>query len=75
MSPHLVRYAQIHLQEPTYRACFVCMHGGSQSASTRCSHQQAGQTHNGTVQAMRAHGGPCGPEAHLMDFPGLQVVR
>lgn len=64
------RYERIHLQPPSYRACALCLHGGSCSADASCKHPDAGQ--RGTVQAMRAPGGACGPEAVLQDFPGLR---
>jgi hypothetical protein len=75
MSAVLERYQRIHLAPPSYTACKLCQFGGSAEPTRRCSNPQAGRTWSGTVQAMRATGGACGPEAVLMDFPGLNARR
>lgn len=73
MSPALERYQRIHLQAPSYRACAVCDHGGSCTPAAPCRHPETNNQRFPTVAAMRAPGGPCGPEAELQDFPGLRL--
>lgn len=57
-----------------YRACQICSHGTDDLAGTRmCQCRavvQAGQQK--PVDQMRKPGGPCGPEAEHLDFPGLR---
>lgn len=68
----LQRYERIHLQAPSYRACLLCEHGGCSAAHTPCKHPAACTApYPIAVGHMRAPGGPCGPEAELMHFPGL----
>lgn len=64
-----------------YRACGICIHGrtatGQHARTARqdathciCPAVTGGRSPVATAQA-RANHGPCGPEAHHQDFPGL----
>lgn len=69
---------------PTYRACVVCRHGRGTEGKPRgeadvCTcpdvtgrRTQAADWPIGVpVQVARSNGGPCGPEAYHLTFPGL----
>lgn len=51
------------------RGCVLCTHGQGPQDQRRCGHPQAQGL---DAEAARSRGGPCGPEAQLLDFPGLR---
>lgn len=52
------------------RGCVLCEHGRGPAEARRCGHPEAPDA---PVDQVRAAGGACGPEAHLMHFPGLRA--
>lgn len=51
-----------------YRACAICDHG----KGPHCRNPTVVGQKTRPVEECRRHGGPCGPEATHLNFPGLQ---
>lgn len=51
------------------RACVLCTHGAGPAHARQCGHPAAAGM---PAEAARRSGQPCGPEAELLDFPGLR---
>lgn len=57
-----------------YRACQLCTHGRGPAEQRQCTCPAvAGQARAVPVDDARRNHGPCGPEAHHLDFPGLRA--
>lgn len=69
------RLARLNVRLDPYRACVLCIHGlAAGDIGRNCTAPDTMLLH-GTpppVQAARARGSVCGPDAARLDFPGLQ---
>jgi hypothetical protein len=55
-----------------YRACHLCTHGLTVNEQRYCQCRPAVAPKSAVpVHLVRAPNGPCGPEAHLMAYPGF----
>lgn len=57
----------------SYRACEVCDHGRKLPGLCVCpalAHER-----DKRIEALRAFGGACGPDAKFLEFPGLRARR
>lgn len=66
--------AWLQSQLPAYRACDLCTHGETVDGARHCTQPDAvGRCLSVPVSHVRALHGPCGPEAHMLSFPGLNA--
>lgn len=72
-STAMQRYMRIHLQEPQYTACKVCVHGPKADAGL-CRHPDLINEASLDIKHLRAVGGACGIDAKHLDFPGLRLA-
>lgn len=55
------------MNEPTYRACDLCLHGQGEPGQRKCEHPDATQRKDSVpVKDARSIGGVCGPEARYL---------
>lgn len=64
----MLRWQRIHLQEPAYTACGVCLHG-PRGGDTACRHPDLASEPSREIKQLRAIGGACGIEAEHMVIP------
>ena len=62
------RWQRIHLQEPAYTACGVCLHG-PRGSSELCRHPDLAGEPSQAIKNLRAVGGACGIEAEHLVIP------
>lgn len=64
---------RIHLQEPEYTACRLCVHGPGKTGHL-CRHPDFDHEPSRDIKQLRAVGGACGIDAERMDYPGLRAA-
>ena len=60
-----------------WRACQMCRHGITVGAERCCTCPACTGSSTAkpvSVELLRRNAGPCGPEAHHLDFPGLHEL-
>ena len=66
--------AWLQAEQQPHRACLLCQHSRTVEGQRCCGCPEvAGRQRMVPVLEARGRTGPCGPEAHYLDFPGLQA--